>query len=432
MANGRIPPQTNPNADFEDKTIEIIWKCWYGPEKIKLDFPSNWPVRTISMNNAKATTNEEIKTSILFPLSTPPLRQLAKGKLRPIIIIDDLHRPTETYKILPVLLEELSSGGIREEQIDILVSLGAHRPMSGGEINKKIGEDMTKRVKVYNHNPYENLVNTGTTSRGTPLKINRFLAESDLKILVGSVIPHPYAGFGGGAKLILPGLASIDAIEINHKPSYGHVSGVVGRIDGNERRDEIEEAGRMVGIDFAINTISNSEGKTAGIFSGNLFESYNAAVKFARKVYATDVPYNLDIGIFNAFPKDNGIIQSFNSLNVWSTRSANRQIVKPGGSIVIITNCPDGVGYHGLADRGMRLYVRRDKHGTFKDILSKRKIIYFSPNLIPRDLHDFLPKTTLLFTKWNQVVEELKKTHSRKCKTGVFPCSPLQIDNNIQ
>ncbi|MFQ6134318.1 MAG: nickel-dependent lactate racemase [Nitrososphaerales archaeon] len=418
-------------AEGKDVMVEVPWRCWYGNERFRLIFPGGWAVKIVSMNDAEPISDEDIRERVLNPLSSPRLRELAKGKARPVVVIDDLHRPTESYRILPILLEELKSAGVREKQIDVLVSLGAHRPMSREELVKKIGKDMVNRLKVYNHNPYENLKFIGKTSWGTPLHLNRLLAESDLKILVGSVIPHPYAGFGGGAKLVLPGLAGMGAIELNHKPAYGSPSGDIGRVEGNDRRAEIEEAADMVGIDFSVNTISNSEGKTAGVFAGRLSEAYREAVRYAQKVYATDVPYNLDVGVFNAFPKDNGVIQSFNALNVWSTRSKGKQVVRPGGTIVISSSCPDGAGYHGLADRGMRLYVRRDRHGSFKDIIADRNIIFFSPTLIPRDIHDFFPETTLLFRRWPQVIEELKKIHGQHIEVGVFPCSPLQIDRSV-
>ncbi len=411
--------------------IEVPWGCWYGNKRLKLMFPIGWRVKTVSMNDAAPLSNEDIRERILRPVSSPRLRDLAKGKVRSVVVIDDLHRPTETYRILPILLEELRTGGVKEEQIDVLVSLGAHRPLSRGELVKKIGRKMVDTLKVYNHNPYENLKLIGKTRWGTPLYLNRFLVDADLKILVGSVIPHPYAGFGGGAKLILPGLSGIDTIEANHRPSYKTASGTIGLVEGNERRAEMEEAASRVGIDFAVNTVSNSQGKTAGVFAGALTESYTEAVKYAQRVYATDVPYNLDAAVFNAFPKDNGVIQAFNSLNVWSSRSGDKQIVRAGGTIVIATCCPDGAGYHGLTDKGMRLYVRRDMHGSFKDVLAGRRIIFFSPNLIPRDIQDFLPETTRLFRRWPQVVNELKKHHGGRLNIGVFPCSPLQIDRSI-
>ncbi len=412
-------------------SVEVPWKRWFGDEKMLLTFPSGWNVKRIKMADAETISDEEIRGCILLPRASPSLRELARGKKRPVIVIDDLNRPTETHRILPVLLEELEAAGIRAEEVDVLVSLGAHRPMSRSELVKKIGERMVDTLKVYNHNPYENLAIVGKTSFGTQLYLNRMLVESDLKILVGSIIPHPYAGFGGGAKLVLPGLAGMDTIELNHKPAYANISGAIGRVEGNQRRAEIEEAAKMVGIDFAVNSISNSEGRTAGIFAGGLTESYRDAVQYAQKVYATDVPYNLDVAVFNAFPKDDGIIQSFNSLNVWSSRSSDRQIVKPGGTIVIASSCPEGVGFHGLTDKGMRLYVRRDKHGSFKEIIIGRRIIFFSPNLIPRDIHDFLPETTLLCRQWREVEEELKRTVRRDASAGVFPCGPLQIDRSV-
>jgi nickel-dependent lactate racemase len=383
------------------------------------------------MLDAETISDNEIRDAIRNPISTNLLKDLAKGKKKPIIIIDDLHRPTETYRILPYLLDDLKQAGIEPEEIDVLVSLGAHRPMSGEELKKKMGKKMMNILKVYNHNPYENLKSLGETSKGTPISVNRFLIDSDFKILVGSVIPHPYAGFGGGAKMILPGLSGIETIAANHRPVYGNPAGTIGRVDGNERREEIEEAADMVGIDFLINTISNSEGRTSGIFAGSLKDSYYTAVQFAQKVYSTNVPYDLDIGVFNAFPKDNGVIQSFNSLNVWSTNDRDRQVVKPGGTIVIISNCPDGVGYHGLTDKGMKLYVRRDRHGSFKEKLKGRHIIFFSPNLIPRDIHDFLPESSSLCRSWSEVIMELTTRYSKKADVAVFPCAPLQIDKSI-
>ncbi|MCL4436449.1 MAG: nickel-dependent lactate racemase [Thaumarchaeota archaeon] len=412
-------------------SIDVPWKRWFGDEKMQLTFPSGWNVKKIEMSDAETISDEEIRRCIAIPRASPSLRDLARGKKRPAIVIDDLNRPTETHRILPVLLDELEDAGIRTEEIDVLVSLGAHRPMSRSELVKKIGEKMVDTLKVYNHSPYENLTLVGKTSFGTPLHLNRTLVEADLKIIVGSVIPHPYAGFGGGAKLVLPGLAGMDTIELNHKPAYASMSGTIGRVEGNQRRAEIEEAAEMVGIDFAVNSICNSEGRTAGIFAGGLAESYREAVRYAQKVYATEVPYNLDVAVFNAFPKDEGVIQSFNSLNVWSSRSGDRQIVKQGGTVVIASSCPEGVGYHGLTDKGMRLYVRRDKHGSFKDIINGRRIIFFSPNLIPRDIHDFLPETTLLCRQWREVEEELKRTARQDASAGVFPCGPLQIDRNI-
>jgi|TARA_B100001971_G_scaffold88241_1_gene81525 nickel-dependent lactate racemase len=420
-----------PSTTHNYLTIKIPWKCWYGNEMFNLTFPTNWNIKNISMNDADPISDETIRSKILNPISSLQLNKLVKGKSKPVIVIDDIHRPTESYRIIPILLREMMDAGIETDQIDVLVSLGMHRPMSGEELKKKIGKDMVNTLKVYNHNPYENLQLVGKTSLGRPLYLNRFLVESDFKIIVGSVIPHPYSGFGGGAKLVLPGLAGIDTIEQNHKPAYKGEPGTIGVEEGNKRRAEMENAARMVGIDFAVNTVCTSEGKTSGIFAGGLAESYHEAVKYAQQVYATDVQYNLDVGIFNAFPKDNGVVQSFNALNVWSTRNKNKQVVKLGGTIIICSSCPDGVGYHGLTDRGMRLYIRRDKHGSFKHIFTDRNIIFFSPTLIPRDIHDFLPKTTILYRKWSLLIEELKNRYPQKIDVGVFPCGPLQINNQV-
>ena len=125
------------------------------------------------------------------------------------IAVDDLTRPTQAYRFLPFILEELHQGGIRDENIKIIMAIGCHRPLMKADQEKKLGKKTANRFPVYNHHPYENLVNVGTTSRGTPVIINRYFVESDVKIGVGFITPHPTAAFGGGGKIVIPGLGSM-------------------------------------------------------------------------------------------------------------------------------------------------------------------------------------------------------------------------------
>ncbi|MDY6862523.1 MAG: lactate racemase domain-containing protein, partial [Thermodesulfobacteriota bacterium] len=280
------------------------------------------------------------------------------------------------------------------------------------------------------HNCYENLIFIGETTYGTPLYINRFFYEADFKIGIGMLSPHPYAGFSGGGKIVLPGISGMETIEANHKPVKKSLSGEIGKIEGNLRRAEIDEAAKIAGLNFIINTINNSEGKTAAIFSGEPEKTFNVAGKYAGEIYGTKSCYGMDIGIFNAFPKDTEMLQALNALNIWSTRDEKRSIVKKGGTIIIITAASEGCGFHGLGDKGMRMYVRRDNHGSFKELFNNRDFAFVSPNLIEGDIYDHYPSQVKLFKDWESCLDVLKGKFPEKARVAVYPCGPLQLEKS--
>ena len=187
----------------------------------------------------------------------------------------------------------------------------------------------------------------------------------------------------------------------------------------------------MAGLHFIVNTLSNSLGKTCGVFSGSPTEAFAEAARYALRVYSTNVPYGVDVGIFNAFPRDTWFLLSLNSLNVWASRDPEKEIVKRGGTIVIVNACPEGLGEHGLVGKGMRQHVRRDRHGTFKGPLDGRNVFFFSPNVHPSYVKDHYPDGVLLFNKWKDLQDELQKHHKAGTKAAIFPCGPLQMDMNI-
>lgn len=412
-------------------SINIPWKSWYGNEFLDIELPSNWDVSVAAMKDAKEISEDTIKKIIQNPIASPRLSEIAKGKKSVCIAVDDLTKPTEAFRILPIIVDELRRAGIRDEEIYILISTGTHRPLTRDDMIKKLGKEIVERFRVYNHNAYQNNISLGKTSFGTPVEVDRLFVEADLKIGIGTLMPHPYAGFSGGGKIVMPGLASIDSVDMNHKPVNVSLQGKIGHIAGNPRREDIEEAARMAGLHFIVNTLSNSLGKTCAVFAGSPREAFAEAAKHALEVYSTNVPYGVDVGIFNAFPRDTWFLLSLNALNVWASRDPDKEIVRRGGTIVIINACPEGLGEHGLVGKGMRQHIRRDKHGTFKGPLEGRNVLFFSPNVHPSYVKDHYPEGVLLFNKWDDLFAELKKLHSGAIKVAVFPCGPLQMDRNI-
>lgn len=411
------------------RKVAIPWGCWHGNKSLPLTFPNNWKVTMAFMADAPDISQAEIRRAFQNPIGQETIRRLAEGKKTAAIAADDLTRPTQAYRFLPFIVEELNQAGIKDEDIKIILAIGCHRPLMKTDQEKKLGKKMANRFPVYNHHAYENLVNVGTTSRGTPVQINRHFIEADVKIGVGFITPHPLAGFGGGGKIIIPGLGSIDTIEKNHTPAFMGKIGSTGfskgyDLNSNELRLDMEEGARMAGLQVVVNSVGTTDGKTAGVFVGNLVQAHRAAVELARKVYVTEAPCDVDIGIFNAFPEDTELVQAQKALNVWTGNETCR-LVREGGKVVIATASSDGLGFHSLADRGMRLYSPVGRRKAVTDIFQGRKIIVFSPNCSRADLLERYPEQVIIRNIWKDVLEELKDGATGQ-RVSIFPNGSLQ------
>ncbi len=411
------------------KKVTIPWGCWRGNKSLPLTFPNNWKISMASMADGPDLSQAEIQKAFQNPIGQETIRSLAEGKKTAAIAVDDLTRPTQAYRFLPFIVDELNQAGIKNEDIKIIMAVGCHRPLMKADQEKKLGKKMANRFAVYNHHPFENLINVGTTSRGTPVQINRYFVEADMKIGIGFITPHPLAAFGGGGKIVIPGLGSIETIEKNHTPAFMGKIGSTGfskgyDINSNELRLDIEEGARMAGLRVIVNSVGTTEGKTAGVFVGDMVQAHRAAVDLARKVYVTEAPCDMDIGIFNAFPEDTELVQAQKALNVWTGNETCR-LVREGGSVVIATASSDGLGFHSLADRGMRLYAPVCRRKSVSDIFGRRKIIVFSPNCSRADLLERYPDQVIIRNTWKDVLEELKNGSSGQ-SVAIFPNGSLQ------
>ena len=201
------------------QTLSIPVKAWYGDEKMQLQFPETWDVSECRMigHDTPALSDEQLREGLQKPLGTEPLREMAKGKKQVVILFDDLTRPAPTWKILPFVLDELKAADIPDDNIRFVTAYANHAAMSQEDFIKKLGKDAVRRFRIYNHNPYDHLVKVGESSRGTPILINKEVMSCDLKIGIGGLIPHLGAGFGGGAKLVIPGVAGIETADYNHR-----------------------------------------------------------------------------------------------------------------------------------------------------------------------------------------------------------------------
>ncbi|MHA2393661.1 MAG: lactate racemase domain-containing protein [Promethearchaeota archaeon] len=401
------------------QSYKIPWAVWREPEFKNFTFPDSWDISIFNMNGSGTheLPETEIKSSILNPIGTPRISELATGKKNIVIVTDDMTRPTEISRIIPHVLDELKTAKINEDQITILLAIGAHKPMNRGDCILKFGKDIVNKFQIENHHPYENLKYYGESTKGTPIYVNKTYADADLKIAIGGVIPHPLAGFGGGAKIVLPGVCGIDTLEANHRGSGGGI----GRI--TEARRDIEEIAGKVGLDFSINVIFSETGKIAKVFSGHFENAHREAMGFGKQFYSTKITVGNKICFFNSFPEDSELNQTqWKAFNFMMT--SPESLIDDLGAIVITSSSYEGRGYHSLvSETGSRLYKNIGETRFWDHFIRKRKVYLFSPNVNNSDKDHFFPKSVILINKWEDLIQELKKYFTDSPKVAIIPTS---------
>ncbi len=407
--------------------IRLPQLAWHGHAELELPLPSGWEVEMgfMSGHNRPALTAAQVRAGVTEDLiGIPPIPELARGKKEVVIIFDDMTRVTRAAEIVPYLLAELAAAGIPDDRVRFIAALGCHGAMNRVDFTKKLGEETLARFPVYNHNPYANCVYVGTTKTfGTRVCINEEVMRCDFKIAIGSVVPHPRTGFGGGAKIILPGVTSFDTIKHNHHMFYETATRDpscmgMGIFDNNPGRLDIEEAGEMAGLDVLINCLVNMRGETAAVYAGAPQPTYAAAVDAARQHYLTPAVKDRDIVIANTFAKSNeawlGLPITFPALK------------QEGGDIVIIGNNPEGqVTHYLLGPFGETIWgpLRRER----KIPPHVRTLIFYTeyPDLAGRTWFGGREKA-LFRHKWDEVLDVLLRNNGNRARVVVYPNAEIQ------
>ena len=388
----------------------IRWGAWFDDADVVLPFPDGWQVQQCNPRDAPDMGAEEIAAAVASPIGTSTLRELAVGKRRPCIVIDDLSRPTRGHLLLPPILDELAAAGIPAHDVLVLGGVANHRPMVRADLLKKLGPDVLARCRYRNHFSFDNCVAVGD------VEINRDYVESDLRILVGSVVPHQGAGFSGGAKLLMPGIASATSALAYHRgPS------MEGRYDDVEvaARQRSEDVARLVGVDFIVNSVPTARMGVAGVFAGDVVAAHRAAVAFAREVFATASPVGVDAAVLSLYPKDTEFLQHITALAPWKTATA--PLVRAGGTIVIAIAGTEGLGTHHLFGPGMPLAATRATR------VRDRNVVLWCPNVELGELDPDVASATNLVRSWAEAMAWLEAEHGPEGTAAVFPCATIQL-----
>ena len=408
--------------------VHFLSAAWYGDRELNLLLPDHWDVSVVDQEYYPALGSSAIEDSIKRPLAFPPLSEAAKGKNLVSILIDDIHRPTPVKRVIPFILDELKQGGIKQNQIMIIMAVAAHRTATEEDFIKKLGTDIYAGIRTLSHDCNKDLLFLGKTDEGTPVHVNKFFYESDLKISIGGVYPNEGPGFGGGVKMVCPGICGIETIQNLHARFRRAARGVA---SANKFRQETEKVAEMAGLDFTVNMLLNQNREISHIFSGHRILAHEKAVQTAKHIYSVKPVDNADIVISDIYPFD--VSLHFISKGLWPLRSGQE-----GSSKIVIAACPEGLGYHGLSLaslRGCSGFIRRIRALSRDNLyryLSRLKnkqpeFILFSPSIRMKEFKKLYPGARVL-NRWEHVIDVLRSIHTQpRVRVAVYRCASLQF-----
>ena len=284
------------------------------------------------------TGEDAVRFALRHPIGTPQLRSLAKPGQKTVIITSDISRPLPSYEVLPAVLDELYAAGVRPTDITVVLALGSHRCHTEEEKKKLVGQRVFSEVRVEDSTPDE-CIRMGVTSRGTPVDISRRVAEADFRIGLGNVEFHYFAGYSGGAKAIMPGVSTPEAIQCNHRLMTSP-DACAGKLDGNPVRADIEESETFCHLDFIVNAVLDEHKHIVYAAAGDVTQAHRDACRYLDGMYRKPIPRRAEIVLVSqgGAPKDANLYQTQKALD------NAKHAVKNGGTIILIGACPEGLG----------------------------------------------------------------------------------------
>lgn len=312
----------------------------YGQGTEQIPIPTASLVGIYEPHESPKNTDAEdlVRLALAQPIGTPPLHQIAKPGQKVAIITSDLTRPCPSETLLPPILDELAAAGVADSDITIVVALGLHRPMTVAELQQTVGPQIYHRVQVINHDP-EDIIRLGETTAGTPVEIFRPVVEADLRVCLGNLELHYFAGYSGGAKAILPGCASQATVTANHAMMV-QPEAVSARLVGNPVREDIEEGVAMVGVDFILNVLVDGHKHIEAAVAGEVTQAHRKGCELVAAAETVVIPHRADVVLLSAggHPKDMNLYQAQKGLD----NAANA--VRDGGIIIWAAECCEGLG----------------------------------------------------------------------------------------
>jgi nickel-dependent lactate racemase len=296
------------------------------------------PQQKSACPDARAEVKRALESPV--PEGTKRLSEIAYPESKVAIVVDDGTRKSPSDIMLLPVLDELNLAGVKDENITVIFGCGTHRPVRNEEAKILLGEEAMNRVKTISHDcKANNLVHIGTTKRGNRVLVNRLFAEADIRILLGDVGFHYYAGYGGGRKSVLPAIAGEETIKFNHALML-HSSAHTGILEGNPVHEDMEEAGKLANVDFIVNVVANNQCEVVQAFAGELEAVFLEGVKLVDQMFRVSVDRRAEIVVASCggSPADINLFQAYKAVD------GALEVVKRGGVIILVAECSEGHG----------------------------------------------------------------------------------------
>lgn len=285
------------------------------------------------------------------PIGARPLREWIKPGDRVCILFTDITRATPNERLIPWLLDYLKD--VPREHITLLNQLGTHRPNTTAELERMLTPEVVRNYRVVNHEP-ENpaaLVQLGTTRDGTPALLNKHAVEADVRIVTGFIEPHFFAGFSGGIKGLVPGVAGLQTVMSNHgAKNIGDARSTFGITEGNPLWEDLRDIALRAGRSFLLNVSLNEERRITGVFAGDILAAHKVGCEFVRRsaMQKFDAPFDIVLTTNSGYPLDLNLYQGVKGM------SAGARVVKQGGTLILAAECREGVPAGSPLDKLLR------------------------------------------------------------------------------
>lgn len=410
----------------------------YGNADLLVDVPEDADVIVPAQLPGLADEKLAVQQAIRRPIGAPSLKESVKPTDKVCIVISDMTRPTPNHKLVPWLLEELSH--VPREQFVIINGTGSHRDNTPEELEAMLGREVVEQVRVINHNAFDpnRLTALGKSATGADVYLNKEYCESDFRIVTGFIEPHFFAGFSGGPKGIMPGIAGIETILHFHSVSMiGHPLSTWGILEGNPVQQEATQIVSMCKPHFMLNVALNGEKQITAVFTGDVIEAHRAGCRFVLEhtMVACDEAYDVVVTTNGGYPLDQNLYQAVKGM------SAAHKIVRQGGAILSVVECSDGLPDHGnyasllqMADTPQSLLALLKQPGFSKfdqwQVQKQMMVQLWADVYVHSSLPDETVRRAMLRPAGDvqQAIGELLRTYGgRRPRIAVLPYGPLTI-----
>lgn len=329
--------------------------CAYGDKGKEIDFPGSLDITCIEPQYTESVPNPKglIAESLNSPIGSPPLQTLVKTGDSVAIVINDITRATPYPIMLPVLIEYLVECGVKTQDITIFNATGTHRANTADELDVMLSPGVAQSIRIVQNDAMDrgSHRHVGTTQSGNEVYIHEEFLGCDVKILTGFIEPHFFAGFSGGGKAVMPGLAALSSVMYNHNPRFlDDPNATWGICRGNPLWEDLRAGAVMVNPTFLVNVALNRDKEITAVFAGDLDKAHGEGREYVRSraMRRVDSPFDIVITTNSGYPLDLNLYQAVKGM------SAAARITKPGGDIILLSECRDGVPAHGMYGKLMQ------------------------------------------------------------------------------